>query len=268
MRILLTNNHLADLGGTETWVMTMAEEYERLGYEVGVHTKHKGAVSSMLHRFIDDNPTGYDLALINHNTCISVDAKYKIFTSHGTEPQLEKPEKGCDEYVAVSENVAKKYDLKHIIKNPINTDKFRPYRPINKTPQKALVLGGPPPSIPTIYPSRVEDSMADLINNVDVVVSLGRGALEAMSCGRNVITWGHRSNWGSRGDGYLDDLSKLKGNVAGEYLSPNINLDEELSKYDKSHGERNRRYILDNHDVKNIAQEYIKIWQTNTKNAI
>ena len=86
MKILLTNNHLAQLGGSETWTYTMAKELQRMGYEVGVFTHEKGVVSDMLGDLMDYSPSGYDLALINHNSCLGVDAKFKIFTSHGTVP--------------------------------------------------------------------------------------------------------------------------------------------------------------------------------------
>ena len=87
MKILLTNNHLSQLGGTETWVYTMAQELKRRGYQGWRYIqKIKGYVSELLKDLIDDEPKGYDLALINHNTCLDVDAKFKIFTSHGTVP--------------------------------------------------------------------------------------------------------------------------------------------------------------------------------------
>ena len=67
MKILLTNNHLSQLGGTETWVYTMAQELKRRGYQ-GVYKRKD--ISELLKDLIDDEPKGYDLALINHNTCL------------------------------------------------------------------------------------------------------------------------------------------------------------------------------------------------------
>lgn len=265
MKILLTNNHLERLGGSETWVYTMAQELKRRGYDVGVYTKVKGYVSDLLKDLIDDEPQGYDLALINHNSCLDVDAKYKIFTSHGTVPELERPIEGADYYVAVNENVAEKYNIETIIKNPIDTELFKPTSDIKDKPETVLAITDVQVNLPykVITPGRYTMNMSELINQADIVISMGRGALEAMSCGRTVITWDKRPYWEARGDGYLDDLSKLKGNVAGQYARTDIELEEEIKKYNKEDGKRNREYILENHDVKKIVDKYLAIWTTN-----
>ena len=258
MRILITNNHLGDLGGTETWVLTMARYLSQF-HDVGVYTKHKGYVSSLLSDLIDDHPVDYDLALINHNSCIGVSARKKIFTSHGVIPQLEKPEGGCDIYVAVNENVAEHFGLDIIIKNPIDTELYKPTSKIRERPERILALTNGDIPIPHKNGRRNEFIAADHMNDADLVVSMGRGALEAMSCARNVIVWDNKSGWGWRGDGYMDDPNRIKGFVAGPYLKREINWDEELAKYDPKQGERNRQYILEHHTVEKIAEQYLAL---------
>ena len=267
MKILLTNNHLERLGGSETWVYTMAQELKRRGYKVGVYTKVKGYVSELLKDLIDDEPQGYDLALINQNSCLDVDAKYKIFTSHGTVPELERPIEGADYYVAVNENVAEKYNIETIIKNPIDTELFKPITEIKDKPETILAITEEKLYLPynVIYPDRRKMNMPELINKADIVISLGRGCLEAMSCGRPVITWDKRPYWEARGDGYLDDLSKLTGNVAGQYSRTDINLEEEIGKYKKEDGKINREYILEHHDVKKIVDKYLELYELSRK---
>lgn len=263
-KILITNNHLANMGGTETWVMTMVKELAK-EHQVGVYTKAKGYVSNLLKEYINDDPKDYDLALINHNSCADVDAKYKIFTTHGTVPELEKPPKGMNYYVAVSENTSKYHKVPHIIKNPIDTERFAPINPINSRAESILTIVDKHVGLHGIRPSRHKNNMPELINQADLVVSMGRGVLESMSCARPVIVWDDRPYWGARGDGYLDNLNKLTGNVAGEYNLKQIDWQAELAKYRPEHGQRNREYILKHHDVKNIAKEYLKIWKTATK---
>lgn len=265
MRVLLTNHHLEQMGGTETWVLTMAR-YLSTFCDVGVFTHHKGFVSDLLKDFIDDDPKDYDLALINHNTCIDVDAKFKIFTSHGTEPSLEKPMQGCDIYVGVNEAVADRHRLEYVIKNPIDTKRFKPTHPLNDEPKKVLDISTGHFPGEAIKPSRTNDNMPELINQADLVVSMGRGALEAMSCGRPVITWDSKINWGARGDGYL--YPPIYGYTAGPYFKRKINWKEELSKYNPKDGKKNREYILKHHAVQLIAQEYLDLWKTATKNDI
>lgn len=254
MRILITNNHLERMGGTETWVLTMAR-YLAKEHTIGVYTRHKGYVSDLLAPYIDDDPKGYDLALINHNSCINVGAKYKIFTSHGMWNDIEKPAPGCDEYVAVSENVAEYHNLKRIIKNPIDTARFAPNKPINKTPENILAITHCEVPFGVIRPSRLEDDMDKRINAVDLVITRGRGVLEAMSCARNVIVWDERP-FLMGGDGYKSNPG-ITGNVGGEYKYQTINWNEELAKYNHADGARNRKYIKEHHDVTKIAKEYI-----------
>lgn len=258
MKILLTNNHLARMGGTETWVLTMARHLSK-EHEVGVFTHKKGFVSDLLEEFIDDTPVDYDLALINHNSCMDVGADRKIFTSHGIAHPLEEPRNGCDAYVAVNENTADFHGIKRVIKNPIDTERFSPTSIINKKPQSFLSIADCNLPFPAKKTSRYKDNMAELINDSDLVVSIGRGALEAMSCGRNVIVWDDRHYTDAKGDGYMDDPSRITGFTAGPRLLETIDFNEELSKYDQADGQRNREYIVENHEVSKIANQYLQL---------
>lgn len=255
MRILFTNNHLERFGGSETWTLTMVREAIRQGHEVGVYTRQKGSVSNILKDNLDDNPKDYDVAFINHASCAHVDARRKIFISHGIYHCIEEPPEGMDEYVAVSENVSKRHNIDRIIKNPIDTDLYNPVSVINEKPQ--IILGITEGDLPfsVIRPSRTKETMPQLINQSDLVITIGRGVLEAMSCARNVIVYDTRL--GGKIDGYLE--LPITGNVGGEYRKQKINWEEELAKYKQEHGERNRDYILQHHDVRDIFSEYMNL---------
>lgn len=262
MKIILTNNHLLQFGGTEQWVLTMARELHRRGHQVVVYTKHKGVVSRILSGFchvVNKVPKQtYDLALINHNTCMDVKANRKIFTSHSPFIPIEAPVIGADVYVAVSENVAYRHALQHIIKNPIDTELYKPRRPIAETPEEILAITNVPPPISHWSPSRTEETMPELMNKADLVVTIGRGVLEAMSCARNVIVWDDRPTLGRVADGYLDH-QYLHGNVGGKYHLKDINWEEELAKYKQEDGDKNREYILKHHDVRLIVDQYLAL---------
>ena len=257
MRIILTNNHLAQFGGTESWTLTMTRELIRQGHDVGVFTHHKGVVSNLLKDHLDDYPQDYDLALINHNSCRHIKAKKRIFTSHGWVPELEHPPAGFDEYVAVSENVSKKWDIPLIIKNPVDTELYKPAEPIGETPLRRLAITSHPLNMNCFYPTRVEETMPELMKKADLVITAGRGVLEAMSTARNVVVYDKRPGLGMCADGYLQ--LPITGNVGGEYKLKTINLDVEIAKYKQEHGERNRDYILEHHDVKKIVEQYLNL---------
>jgi len=259
MRILVTNNHLGNLGGTETWVITVVEELVRRGFEVGVYTRVKGMVARMLGDYLDLNPRGYDIALINHKTCANVDAKKKIFTTHGWVSPLETPPPNMDCYVAVSENLSKKWYIDTIIKNPIDTELFKPETSIREKPVEILDVTTTGVPFGTLKPSREEYNIASLMKKADLVVTAGRGVLEAMSTARNVIVYDVRNGLGLTADGYLSDFTYLNGNVGGAYHLDEIDLEEELEKYDPDHGLRNREYILEHHAVEKIVDQYLNL---------
>ncbi len=268
MKILLTNNHLDQLGGTETWVITMAKYLQKIGHDVGVYIKRNEKVLDIINDIRDDNPKGYDLALINHNACINVDAKFKIQTSHGTVPEMEKPSPDCDVNVAINNYVANHHNIDTIIRNPIDTRLFRPKSNIGIKPERKLAITHVSPPIEVIRATRKDYNVSELINNSDLVVSIGRGMLEAMSCGRNVIVWDNRSYRGECGLGYLSNPedSWTFANKHYDNTKIKINWEEELNKYNPEDGARNRQYILDNHSVENIAQQYLDIYNKNQCN--
>ena len=262
MRVLLTNNHLERFGGTEVWVLTMARELHRRGHDVGIYTHHKGVITELLKGTctVDDNPEDYDLALINHNTCTNVGAKKKVYTCHSPFLTIEQPPAGMDVVVGVSENIERKYATDVLIKNPVDTELYKPIQPIKDKAETFLGITDVPIPYPHIMPTRNGERMPELMNLADMVVTIGRGVLEAMSCARNVIVWDKRPAMGFTADGYLQ-LENLVGNVGGRYhLQPeDFDWETEVAKYQPEHGERNREYILKHHDVRKIVDQYLNL---------
>jgi hypothetical protein len=271
MKVLLTNNQLAQLSGTETWLITMARELARR-HEVFVFTHEKGYAAGLLAEFVTDTPPHCDLALINHNTCLHVKATVKICTSHGIYHPLERPLPGSDLHVAVSEEIARTFGIETIIRNPIDTSEFRSRADIGEAPRKALAIVSPPAlekvreacsalDIEVLTPRRDAYDSADLINQADIVFSLGRGALEAMSCGRAVIVYDERSY--TRGsEGYLSDQCVRECNYSGRYFGREFHvaaLMEEIKKYRREDGARNRAYIEQEHAVERVVDRYLTV---------
>lgn len=237
----------------------MARELIKQGHEVGVYTRIKGVISNLLKDNLDDNPKDYDVALINHNSCAHVTAKRKIYTSHGWADGLETPPPGMDVYVAVSENVAKRHGIDLIIKNPIDTELFKPTEPIRDTPDRVLSITSHAISIPATYPTREAETMPELMRQSDVVITAGRGVLEAMSSGRAVVIYDIRPGLGLCADGYLHDFTFLNGNVGGAYHLTQCDPVAELKHYQQEHGERNREYVIKHHDVRDIVNQYLNL---------
>ena len=104
------------------------------------------------------------------------------------------------------------------------------------------------------------EEMPYLMNNFDLVVGMGRTALEAMACGRPVVIAGRKGI-----DGYATPETMLefrKSNCSGRAkkipVTPEAMI-EEFRKYDPKDGERLREYVKENNAVEKIAEQYLAL---------
>ena len=275
MRILLTNHHLVNVGGTETWIKTMAEELVRLGHDVEVLTLHVGPFAKQINvpvisEFTDD----YDLIIANHNTTIQKTDTPIIFTTHSFFIDIEQPDGRANVDVAVTEECASKGQS--VIRNGIDTERFKG-KPINEELKTILYLSHPwnKKALPIIEEACKDYELItlteetynieELINKADLVIGMGRCLLEAMSCGRNVISGDHRSFMTSfRGAGMIteDNFDELKRCAFSGRENPIEftvdKLKEEIAKYDPKRNLRHR--ILDEYNIKKTVQDYLEIY--------
>jgi GT2 family glycosyltransferase len=292
MRILITNNHLNRLGGSETFTLTLAKELVDRGHNVEVFTFHEGVVSNLIKEFAKvvaaPDRAGYDLMLINHTTCLSAVQGipgFKIFTSHGIYPQIEQPESGANAYVAISEEVRqhlknKGYDST-VINNGIDCRKFKPIKGISEELKSVLCLCQDPTAVEYVqeacrqlclkfdavrYPSNLSTKVDEKINEADLVVSLGRGAYEAMACGRSVIVFDMRMYSPLRtADGIVTQENAdeiMKNNFSGRRFKLEWGLEDlihEMKKYDPNIATFNRNFALENFNIEKQVDKYLMI---------
>lgn len=276
MKILLTNYSLASLGGTQTWVKTMAKELTDLGHEIYLFAGDSNYAILPEYKTIDPS-IEYDLALVNHNSCLTaldgLNIKKKIFTSHGIIPELEQPTEGADIYVSVSEevqrNLANSGFESFIIRNPIDTERFVPTK-VNQKLTNILYMSN--------YQGKVLDIIKEAsigynlqvygkgeqvdglgaIQEADLVIGLGRTAYEAMSCGKNVIIFDYNG-----ADGIATPASLIhfrQNNCSGRKFGIKLTAEELREMFELYSPDLNLRdYILENNNVKNIAQEYLNL---------
>lgn len=214
-----------------------------------------------------------------------------VYMSHGPQAQLEQPPSldiGISHYFAVSEevrsNLMNKYSIPRdkitIVRNIIDTDLFSNKIPAREELTRLLVIsnhyltenrqviekvckdlnihvrhiGLPYNSVSNTY---------DYINCSDLVITIGRGALEAMSCGRNVLAYDH---FGS--DGLVDEnnfYELRKKNFSGrtnhqKYDSES--LKQVLGNYNVSTGEKLRNLVIKENSIDKNVDKMIKIYQT------
>jgi hypothetical protein len=284
--ILLGINSLKLFGGSETYTFTLAEELVRLGYEVDIHTLENGDVSpkmSEIARLLDlpdIQKKKYDLALISQNMhlLIPIRAKCIIQICHGIYPKLERPSLMAHGHISVSEEVKDLLRGKGfnsvVIYNFVNQERFRPTSPIHQECRRVLSLCHSFEANELIH-SACHDlglefvnyskfngaiwNIEDEINRADLVISVGRGVMESMSCGRAVIVYDHRPYSVDYGDGMLTpdiiDLS-LGCNFSGRALKKKYireGLVEEIKKYHPSMGDYNLVYAREHFDARKIV---------------
>lgn len=290
MRILLSSYYL-DLSGVPTYTLTLYNELVRRGHDVTVYSPKGGSLSryekAPLSRIMGscDSLAGLGapaIIIAQANLCsIEMRLAYPktpmIFSAHGVLPELEQPPVGIDvqHYTAINEDtrdnlIAHGIDESKItlVRDFVDTDRFTPTAPLHNDVRRVVFISN-------FRKGKAYDTikrtcqLADVhlncygapygrsyeiereINRAEIVITTGRGILEAMSCGRAVISFGQ-----GRGDGYLmPELPELylesrRRNFAGSkcrYVFTAETLAAEIAKYNPADGAVNRGIALDHH---------------------
>lgn len=285
MKILITNLWLDGFAGTESWCYAMASELIKRGHTVDVYTPITGKIFKEFEKLgvklVSEGV--YDLILDNHNQTNLVKFKgFVIHTCHGIIKE-ESPMKGAVN-IAVSKKSAEKWNCPIIIPNSIDTNRFCCKKPLHSYIEKILSLCKSDTAndmlkqichaigveLEYMYGKEVFN-IEDKINEADLVVGVGRSLLDAMSCGRPVVSFDDRFYYETRmmGHGYLTpDKFKYQelDNFTGNSLKKSFNklelAKEIFEKYNTKDGEINRQYILDNLSIEKAVDKYLEIYKT------
>jgi len=301
MKILFTNHHLADFAGTETFTWTVAHALRRAGHEVVIATAQKGAATrifenegfDVFEEFDELKNMGFDVIHAQHNP-MAVLARHAfpatpmVFMGHGVFHPLEQPpsaDLAVAEWVAVSEEIrdywAERYGLHkvQIFRNPIDCRRYRQLRPICEELQRILVISN---NYPVNLRAMVERTCSDLgisvrfvggmynaeweierlINEVDLVISIGRGVLEAMACGRAVLVLDQHGCDGLMTPELYRESRKF--NFSGRRFARKlrqVDLAELFAAYDSGMGGVNRALIEEHHNVDQEVSNLEQIYQ-------
>ena len=242
-----------------------AEALRELGHDVTV-TEHPGEY------FCEP----FDLILCSHPerfAAIKNNKSRKVFIAHGLIQDEHMPT-GADRYVSVSEevreaNLARGIDSV-VIGQPIVI-------PEQKPPQKELrrilvirreaVEDDPFAFLSEKYDLRISDPATPIEEQLawaDLVITLGRGALEAMAQGKPVLVADNRSYIGALGDGYVTPeniLELAKHNFSGRRFRNPVTrewVEAELAKYDAGDSGFLYRWVRDNHNARMIVSRYLE----------
>lgn len=268
MRILVANHKLSTISGTETFTYTLIEELKNRNFDVEYFTFHKGITSNKIEnvlkvRFMSKSK--YDLILANHNTCVKelYTKGFIIQTCHGIYPKLEQPSLFADAFVSISNEIQNYlgslgfYSV--LIKNGINLNRFLPRIPVNIEIKRILSLCQSDKANNLIRRAIQDNDLKieliefnkyknpvwnieDYINDVDLVIGIGRSLYDAIACGRPVICFDARNDYmDSFGDGYLKEniYGSINYNCSGRFSEKVFGQNElfnEIVKYNSNDG--------------------------------
>lgn len=278
------NLMLTEVGGTEVWTHTMMKELERRGHNVSVWATQSRPFSYKFDKnLIDQRPADiYDLAIINHLPCYEA-ARHlscpKIYTSHSAQEVVEMYEAYPDDDSVIKVAATRQIQRErggHYIPNPIDLKTFTRKMPTHDEIRTVLYLRKADGSADEIVREACEgfhlimssgkdENVSELINRADIVITLGRGILEAIACGRNVVSADRRA-WMNKmqGAGYIDaaehetlEQHRLSGWDDLKTFDAE-SLRAEVLKYDPQMGERLRAKI-EPYDVRKVVDQYLEL---------
>lgn len=237
----------------------------------------------------------FDIAHVHHNiTLIEIRNTFPdipiVFLSQGILPFLENPpvfDLGVSKYLAISEEIKENLinndiseDSIETIGNLVELEKFNSIKEIEVHPKNALVIS-----------SRIDEKkeqiikkacrqldinvrfvggrfgevrqniLSNLINQSDIIFSLGRGAIEGMMAGRCVIIYDYLG-----GDGIVTVKSFeeiKKNNFSGRRYGLEYNVDDlvnEIKKYDKNEVDQVKEIAVHEFSSSNVVLRIEKIY--------
>jgi hypothetical protein len=269
MKILLTSAHLENFSGSKQWVYTIAKEFAK-SHDVTVTSPRNGVMAKKIQERgirVEDMATliesgeKFDLGIISQvQTAPVVKAGIcdkTVYVSHGL-GNADKPLLGCDVVCAMSDEVKDKWGIKNLIYNPVDTEWFY-------YPKKVLYLsehGGLKGVLKQAcdelgYELRHAKKTWDVKGAIcwaDVVVGVGRGCLEAMSCGKSVIVADYRKY---NGKPLMDYTYNVSHNCSGrcDKVEPTV---ERL----KEHLLGNRLTMLLYHSSEKVCKRLLQLADT------
>jgi hypothetical protein len=294
MKIIIGTNHLDMLGGTETFVITLVEEFCRLGHSVDILTLRPGIISQYLQkRFgvrINNVHKSPDLIILNHVPVVNMAKKLFpdnniIQVIHGIKHALEQPVPGV-KHIAISQEIQKHlfsngFDSR-VILNPINCKNFDSKTHPNSKIRNILSLSQSDEfnnllteacqslNFNLTIRNKLKNPKFDVSSEIlksDAVVSLGRGSFESMACGRPVLVADAREYQGGLMDGFItsENIERLLyNNCSGRTMRnpvTSLSLTNELSSNTSiiEQGLFNRNFAVQNFDSNLIANNYLRL---------
>jgi hypothetical protein len=297
VRIVVSHQQLVGFGGTESYLLTIAEGLERLGHDVFVYAEEIGPCGEYARERglrVDSRPPRHADAVISQEafTAYALAARYpraaRVFVAHSSSFHLQSPpqaEGACHAVVVMNdrqrrrtEGLARRLPVVRL-RQPIDLQRFcfQTIEAEQRRPPRVLLLSNYSKGTRARI---VEEACARAglelrrvgartvatptpehdIAAAEIVVTLGRGALEAMAGGRAAYILGDAG-----GDGWVtaDTYPELEsegfsGSLRGEAIGVD-RLVADLADWSEELGEPGRQLICSLHSANVHCLELIEL---------
>lgn len=304
VRLILASNHLG-LGGSESYLLTVAEQLDRLGHETTLFARELGAGAELARsrgfRVVDENrlPEACDAALVQDaGVALDLASRYpgvrQVFVAHSEIFDLQLPpqlEGLVSAVVALNDRVAERLRALAVptpvvrLRQPIDTERFAPGAPLPERPRRALLLSNNPVADRLAMleaacaevgleltrvggeAGQVSDPRSRLVD-ADVVIGYGRSVLEAMACGRAAYVYDRHG-----GDGWVTSESYAEieadgfGGRTGRTVADRDTLRADLARFDPAMGPVNHDLVFAHHRANVHAQELVELLEGDRERA-
>ena len=299
MNILLTCQNLVERAGSKQYCHALASAW-RDQHEVTVAAwgpadgpmgqDMKEVAHKVVH--IDDLEGSFDLGIVSPSVCFERAAECCdtiINVSHGI-VELEAPVKGADHYVYISEEAERHWrHARHlmgdgwrdsVIRNPIDLSRYYPVEPPRKRVECIAHFSNYDelPGLAEVCKSRhirfhrikhqPYPVVLEQLNDADLVFAVGRSALEAMACGREVAFCDNRNYYNVDGAALADGLASevyrharfnnCSGRWAGHQWGPRTYIAGAIDLYNEDAAWANRGLVVGSHDHHRIANKLLR----------
>lgn len=296
MKLVLGTNHLG-LGGSESYLITVAEQLERLGHEVVLYVPEPGAgLAVALERglvVVEEAglPPDCDAVLVqdggvSHQLADAYPAAPQLFVAHSESFDLQAPPQldgAVGTVVALNDRVAERlrgYAVEREVvrlRQPIDAERFLPRGPLPAVARRALLFSNTPHSdrlamlesaceaagLELVRMGGLAGQMADprpALAGAEIVIGYGRSILEAMACGRAAYVY----DWHG-GDGWMTASTYAAieadgiGARSGRLIVDGDRLAADLRGYEAAMGPVNHDLIIAHHRANVHAQQLVAL---------
>lgn len=307
MKILVATFRYLTLTGSETFTYTLLKALSKKNLQICFYSPYAGGrilketkklklkkISNNIKDFLDDS---FNVIHCHHGPTAVLLRYYfpkipMVYLMHGPLPFLEQPPDfinfnyyGCISNKIKNNLIKKGIPLKKIFlfPNSIETKRFSPDSKLPQKPKKLLVLSNyinnkgriiinqacKEANLDVLYigKGKAVFNVEKYLNKADIVLSLSRGIIEAMSCGRAALVFDYDNKIYKTGDGMVTKknvdklaLKNFNGNSKKILFNKN-NILKEIKKYNQKMGEFNRLYAIKYFDIYKNLKILLRIYK-------